>query len=189
MVNVEAVQEAGHRREADQPSSLLVRFGADQPLHLDCGVDLAPFQVAYQTYGALDADRSNAILVCHALTGDQHVANRNPVTGKAGWWDIMVGPGKPIDTDRYFVISSNVLGGCLGTTGPSSTNPQTPAAAPGTQAPAAAPPAGQGRGRGNAAGHTPAYWLKVSAYPDGRFTITNARNGFSKTYEAKARAK
>jgi len=74
-------------------------------------------------------------------------------------------------------------------TPPPSTNPQTPAAAPGTQAPAAAPPAGQGRGRGNAAGHTPAYWLKVSAYPDGRFTITNARNGFSKTYEAKARAK
>ncbi len=122
---MQAVQEPGHRREADQPSSLLVRFGEDQPLHLDCGVDLAPFQVAYQTYGRLDADRSNAILVCHALTGDQHVANRNPVTGKAGWWDVMVGPGKPIDTDRYFVICANVLGGCLGTTGPSSINPQT----------------------------------------------------------------
>lgn len=125
MVNVQVVQEAGHRREADQPSSLLVRFGEDKPLHLDCGVDLAPFQVAYQTYGALDADRANAILVCHALTGDQHVANRNPVTGKGGWWDVMVGPGKPIDTDRYFVICPNVLGGCLGTTGPSSINPQT----------------------------------------------------------------
>ncbi len=88
-------------------------------------MELSPFQVAYQTYGTLDADRGNAILICHALTGDQHVANANPVTGKPGWWEVMVGPGKPIDTDRYFVICSNVLGGCLGTTGPSSTNPAT----------------------------------------------------------------
>jgi homoserine O-acetyltransferase len=102
-----------------------VRFGDDKPLRLDCGIDLAPFQVAYQTYGRLDADRSNAILVCHALTGDQHVANVNPVTGKPGWWETVVGPGKIIDTDRYFVICANVLGGCLGTTGPSSTDPQT----------------------------------------------------------------
>src|SRR5262249_19614218 len=67
----------------------------------------------------------NAILICHALSGDQHVANINPVTGKSGWWDTMVGPGKPIDTDRYFVLCSNVVGGCLGTTGPASTNPET----------------------------------------------------------------
>ncbi len=65
------------------------------------------------------------ILICHALTGDQHVANTNPVTGKPGWWSEMVGPGKPIDTDRYFVICSNVVGGCMGTTGPASTNPAT----------------------------------------------------------------
>ena len=83
----------------------------------------SPFQIAYQTYGTLNADRSNAILVCHALTGDQHVANVHPVTGKSGWWETMVGPGKPIDTDRYFVICPNVVGACMGTTGPASTNP------------------------------------------------------------------
>ncbi|RTL53524.1 MAG: homoserine O-acetyltransferase [Bradyrhizobiaceae bacterium] len=112
-------------READHPSSLVAHFGADKPLHLDCGVDLSPFQIAYQTYGTLNADRSNAILICHALTGDQHVANVHPVTGKGGWWQTLVGPGKPVDTDRYFVICSNVVGGCMGSTGPSSTNPAT----------------------------------------------------------------
>jgi homoserine O-acetyltransferase len=94
-------------------------------LRLDAGVDLSPFQIAYQTYGTLNDERSNAILVCHALTGDQHAANISPVTGKPGWWEKMVGPGKSIDTDRYFVICSNVLGGCLGTTGPASPDPQT----------------------------------------------------------------
>jgi len=112
-------------READHPTSLIASFGPDTPLMLDCGVDLAPFQIAYQTYGRLNADRSNAVLICHALTGDQHVANIHPVTGKPGWWQTLVGPGKPIDTDRYFVICSNVVGGCLGSTGPSSTNPVT----------------------------------------------------------------
>jgi len=116
---------AGRAHEADHPSSLVARFEADTPLRLDCGVDLAPFQIAYQTYGRLNADRSNAILVCHALTGDQHVANVHPVTGKPGWWQTLVGPGKPIDTDRYFVICSNVVGGCMGSTGPSSTNAAT----------------------------------------------------------------
>ncbi|MBE0704150.1 MAG: homoserine O-acetyltransferase, partial [Afipia sp.] len=82
-------------READHPSSQLVVFGADKPLHLDCGVDLSPFQIAYQSYGTLNADRSNAILICHALTGDQHVFNTHPVTGKPGWWQTLVGPGKP----------------------------------------------------------------------------------------------
>src|SRR6201991_1469169 len=86
--------------EVDNPSSDVARFGADQPLKLDCGVDLAPFQIAYQTYGTLNAARSNAILVCHALTGDQHVNNIHPVTGKAGWWDTLVGAGKPLDTNR-----------------------------------------------------------------------------------------
>jgi homoserine O-acetyltransferase len=113
-------------READNPrQSLLARFGPDQPLKLDCGVELAPFQIAYKTYGTLNPARTNAVLVCHALTGDQHVASEHPITGKSGWWEIMVGPGKPIDTDRYFVISPNVVGGCMGTSGPSSTNPAT----------------------------------------------------------------
>ena len=71
-------------READQPSSLVMHFGADQPLKLDCGIELSPFQIAYQTYGQLNAERSNAILICHWLTGDQHVANKHPVTGKGG---------------------------------------------------------------------------------------------------------
>ena len=118
-------QDALRRNEADHPSSPVMRFMADQALPLDAGVALAPWQIAYQTYGELNADKSNAVLICHALTGDQHVASVNPVTGKPGWWSLMVGPGKPIDTDRFFVICSNVLGGCLGTTGPASTNPAT----------------------------------------------------------------
>ncbi len=93
--------------------------------NLDAGGRLDQWTIAYQTYGALNADKSNAILVCHALTGDQHVANRHPITGKPGWWTTMVGPGRPIDTDRYFVICSNVIGGCMGTTGPASLNPAT----------------------------------------------------------------
>src|SRR5476651_1130551 len=113
------------RREADEPHSELVRFGAEKPLRLDAGVDLSPFQIAYKTYGTLNAERSNAILVCHALTGDQHVASLHPVTGKGGWWETMVGPGKPIDTERYFVICPNVVGACMGTTGPASLDPAT----------------------------------------------------------------
>ena len=112
-------------REVDAPTSLVVHFGADRPLKMDAGVSLSPLTIAYQTYGELNADRSNAILVCHALTGDQHVANTHPITGKAGWWHTMVGPGRPIDTNRYFVIASNVVGGCMGTTGPASLNPAT----------------------------------------------------------------
>jgi homoserine O-acetyltransferase len=119
---------ARHRHaldQADKPASLVARFGPAEPLLLDSGGRIEFLQIAYQTYGTLDADRRNAILICHALTGDQHVANVNPVTGKPGWWETMVGPGKPIDTDRYFVICSNVVGGCMGTTGPASTNPAT----------------------------------------------------------------
>ncbi len=112
-------------READNPTSQVVRFPGRQPLEMDAGATLTPLSVAYQTYGALNADRSNAVLVCHALTGDQHVANVHPVTGKPGWWSTMVGPGRPIDTDRFFVICSNVIGGCMGSTGPASTNPAT----------------------------------------------------------------
>jgi homoserine O-acetyltransferase len=125
MVNVHLITPQRRTREADDPSSLVMHFGEDAPLKLDCGVSLAPFQIAYQTYGELNADKSNVVLICHALTLDQHVANVHPVTGKKGWWDIMVGPGLPIDTDRYFVICPNVVGGCLGSTGPSSTNPKT----------------------------------------------------------------
>ena len=112
-------------READHPHSPVALFGLDTPLRLDAGVELAPFQVAYQTYGTLNEARSNAVLICHALTGDQHVFNRHPVTGKPGWWETMIGPGKPIDTDRYYVICPNVLGACMGTSGPASTNPHT----------------------------------------------------------------
>jgi homoserine O-acetyltransferase len=105
------------------PESQIVHF--DDPLPLDCGEKLAFFSIAYQTYGVLNADKSNLVLVCHALTGDQHVANIHPVTGKPGWWDTMVGPGKPIDTNRFFVLCPNVIGGCMGSTGPSSINPAT----------------------------------------------------------------
>ncbi len=100
-------------------------FDADRPLTLDSGDTLPAIRLAYRTYGKLNADRSNAVLVCHALTGDQHVASTNPLTGKPGWWSLMVGPGRPIDTDRYFIICPNVLGGCMGSTGPTSINPHT----------------------------------------------------------------
>ena len=105
--------------------SQVAHFGADEPLLLDCDKSLAPFDIAFQTYGTLNADKSNAVLVCHALTGDQHVANVHPITGKPGWWSTLVGPGRPIDTDRFFVICPNILGGCLGSTGPASLNPET----------------------------------------------------------------
>jgi homoserine O-acetyltransferase len=90
------------------------------PLPLDGGGTLAEARIAYETYGELAPDRSNAILLCHALTGDQYVASTHPLTGKPGWWERMVGPGKPIDTDRYHVICANVIGSCLGSTGPAS---------------------------------------------------------------------
>lgn len=95
-------------------------------LRLECGRSLGQIEVAYETYGTLDETRSNAVLICHALTGDAHVAGyHRPDDRKPGWWEVMVGPGKGIDTNRYFVICSNVLGGCRGTTGPSSINPAT----------------------------------------------------------------
>ncbi len=104
-----------------------VTFAAEEPLHLDSGKTLGPFSIAYNTYGTLNKSKSNAVLICHALTGDQHVANRHPLTGKVGWWSLLVGPGKPIDTNRYFVICPNILGGCMGSTGPASINPETDA--------------------------------------------------------------
>jgi homoserine O-acetyltransferase len=87
-------------------------------LALDCGAVVAPLSVAYCTYGRLNPARTNAVLICHALTGDQYVAETHPLTGKPGWWENIIGPGKPIDTDRYFVICANVLGGCMGSSGP-----------------------------------------------------------------------
>ncbi|MBD3761145.1 homoserine O-acetyltransferase [Sphingomonadaceae bacterium G21617-S1] len=95
------------------------------PLRLDGGARLAPVEIAYETYGTLDADGSNAILICHALTGDQHVASTHPRTGKAGWWTRMVGAGKPIDPARHFIVCANVLGSCLGSSGPATVDPAT----------------------------------------------------------------
>ncbi|MEI9990653.1 MAG: homoserine O-acetyltransferase [Rhizomicrobium sp.] len=113
------------RPVADTDADIGHAITFDAPLTLDCGQTVAPLTVAYMTYGTLNADKSNAVLVCHALTGDQFAASAHPVTGKQGWWDTMVGPGKPIDTDRFFVICSNVLGGCMGTTGPAEISPAT----------------------------------------------------------------
>jgi homoserine O-acetyltransferase len=95
----------------------------EAPLPLDNGQTLEGVRVAYETYGELAADKTNAILVFHALTGDQHLASPHPITGKPGWWDRMVGPGKPIDTSRFHVICANVIGSCMGSTGPASEGP------------------------------------------------------------------
>lgn len=100
-------------------------FTADEPLRLDSGATLGPVTLAYETYGTLAADRGNAVLICHALTGDAHVAGLHPDSDKRGWWDDFVGPGRVFDTDRHFIICSNVIAGCSGSTGPSSVNPET----------------------------------------------------------------
>ncbi len=101
-------------------------FEPPHPLTLEGGQQLGPITVAYETYGELTPERDNAIYVCHALTGDAHVAGKHSVDSrKFGWWDGLVGPGKALDTNRYFVICANVLGGCQGTTGPSCRNPAT----------------------------------------------------------------
>ncbi|QQN75232.1 homoserine O-acetyltransferase [Croceicoccus sp. YJ47] len=94
------------------------------PLPLDSGRSLDGVRIAYRTYGTLNAAKDNAILLCHALTGDQHVASPHPATGKPGWWVRMVGPGKPIDTDRFHVICSNVIGSCMGSSGPAALAPE-----------------------------------------------------------------
>lgn len=102
-----------------------VLFPPDRPLLLDSGARLAPVEVAYETYGTLAPDRSNAVVICHALTGDAHAAGLHAGADRPGWWDSIVGPGRPLDTRRFFVVCSNLLGGCKGTTGPSSTDPST----------------------------------------------------------------
>lgn len=112
------------RKTADAPCEYAV-FGEDKPLTLDSGATLTPFTIAYKTYGQLNSEKSNAVLICHALTGDQYVANRHPITDKPGWWIRLVGTGKPIDPEHHFIICANVIGSCLGTTGPGSINPKT----------------------------------------------------------------
>ena len=100
-------------------------FTEKKSLLLENGTSIDELTVAYESYGKLNKNKTNAIIVCHALSGDQFVASKNPITEKDGWWDRMVGPGKPIDTDKYFIICANVLGGCIGSTGPTSINSNT----------------------------------------------------------------
>ncbi len=111
--------------DADTLPCEYAHFGEDTPLKLDSGMELAPFTIAYQTYGTLNADKTNAIIVCHALTGDQFCAGVHPITGKPGWWEMLIGPGKSVDTDKYFIICANVIGGCMGSTGPATINEAT----------------------------------------------------------------
>lgn len=103
-----------------RPTLQVQSLRLEAPLALDCGRVLENVTLAFETYGALNDTKDNAILLCHALTGDQFVASQHPVTGKPGWWERMVGPGKPIDTDRFHVICANVVGSCMGSTGPAS---------------------------------------------------------------------
>ena len=97
----------------------------EKPLKLDCGQTISNFPIAYETYGVLNEKKDNAILAFHALTGDQFASGKNPITNKEGWWSYALGPGKAIDTDKYFVICANVIGGCMGSYGPSNINPET----------------------------------------------------------------
>tara|TARA_B100000959_G_scaffold42000_1_gene42240 strand:+ start:2663 stop:3937 length:1275 start_codon:yes stop_codon:yes gene_type:complete len=119
------IDEGGAPLLSDQDVGKQVTLGVDDPLRLDCGVELTNFSVAYQSYGELNAAKTNVILICHALSGDQFVSGVNPVTCKEGWWDLVIGPNKLIDTDRFFVICPNILGGCMGTIGPKEINPAT----------------------------------------------------------------
>ena len=106
------------------PLKYLQEITFDTPLALELGGTLPEVRIAYETYGELNARKDNAVLICHALSGDSHVAAHDE-NDDPGWWEIMVGPGKPIDTEQYFVICPNCLGGCRGTTGPDDINPQT----------------------------------------------------------------
>jgi homoserine O-acetyltransferase len=103
----------------------IVFLAKEKPLKLASGSEIKNFPLAFQTYGKLNADCSNAILICHALTGDQYAASPNPVTKKNGWWDFMIGEEKPIDTNKFFVISSNIIGSCMGSFGPKEIDPKT----------------------------------------------------------------
>ena len=103
------------------------KLSVTKPLKLDCGKTINNFPLAYETYGKLNENKDNAILVFHALTGDQFVTGTNPITKKEGWWVTAVGPGKAIDTNKYFVICANVIGGCMGSLGPKNINPESKA--------------------------------------------------------------
>ena len=96
-----------------------------KPLKLDCGVTIADYPLAYETYGKLNQDKDNAIMVFHALTGDQFASGKNPITNKDGWWSYVIGPNKALDTNKYFIICANVIGGCMGSFGPSHKNEET----------------------------------------------------------------
>ena len=101
-------------------------YTIEEKIQFESGVEFGPITVAYETYGTLNENKDNAILVIHALTGDAHAAGYHSENDKKpGWWDDLIGPGKAFDTNKYFVICSNILGGCSGTTGPSAINPQT----------------------------------------------------------------
>jgi len=121
------IPATGAWRPGDPPGRRqFATIAGDQPLALRAGGQLGPITVAYETWGTLDPTRSNAVLVLHALTGDSHAAGApGPGHGETGWWDALIGSGRAIDTDQFFVVAPNVLGGCQGTTGPSSINPQT----------------------------------------------------------------
>jgi homoserine O-acetyltransferase len=103
----------------------IVFLAKEKALKLSCGTEIKNFPLAFQTYGKLNESCSNAILICHALTGDQYVASTNPITQKDGWWNFMIGSGKPIDTDKFFVICSNIIGGCMGSFGPNTIDEKT----------------------------------------------------------------
>ncbi|HIV77804.1 MAG TPA: homoserine O-acetyltransferase [Candidatus Sphingomonas excrementigallinarum] len=120
-----STQSLGHSLGDDQRFGLSRHVVLPGPLRLDGGGLLSPVEIGYETYGALNADGSNAILICHALTGDQHVASPHPRTGKPGWWTRLVGEGKPIDPARHFIICSNVIGSCMGSSGPATIDPST----------------------------------------------------------------
>ncbi len=126
MTKVEPVHVPNHSACGLVQRQYMTLFDAPNVLELEGGGRLGPITVAYETYGTLSPRKDNVIYICHALTGDSHVAGRYSESDrKPGWWDGFVGPGKAIDTDKYFVICSNVLGGCQGTTGPSSIDPAT----------------------------------------------------------------
>ena len=105
--------------------SKINKITINEPIKLDCGVTLDKFDIAYETFGELDESKSNAILIFHALSGDQFVTGTNKVTGRGGWWNSVVGPNLPIDTEKYFIICANVIGGCMGSSGPKEINPKT----------------------------------------------------------------
>lgn len=119
------MSEKHEAKEFDDGFAETITLGKDEPLQLSSGEILSPFNVAYKSWGKLNRDKTNAILVCHALTGDQYARGKNPLTGKEGWWPKVIGPNLPVDTNKFFVICPNVLGSCSGTTGPKEINPST----------------------------------------------------------------